>query len=312
MEKQSLRLCLLPIVFSLFLLSTSCDQNENKQFIDFNEKVSDKELRTLKSNINHDRLRFGFDIRLGPQEDAKQYLPFLDYLSRRTGYKFSLLFSHMDGSIVDDLVAGKVDFAVIGAGSFIKARQQSKIIPVVRGLNTEGKSGYQSILVAKKNSKLKQISDLPGKRLGFGSVTSTQGHLIPRILLHNNKILLRDLAKYEYFGSHLACAEAVITDRVDMCGMQDTLAKKMASEGKVKIIHTSKFYPSSGIAAREDIANDVLKKVRDALLDFEPHGRDSVGLYHWEMTEMPKGFGPATVKDYAELEKWAFKLGLIE
>ena len=139
----------------------------------------------------------------------------------------------------------------------------------------------------------------------------SQGYLIPGIILLKHGITLRDLGSYRFTGSHRNCAKAVISHRFDACGMQDTMGKKLAKEGLLRIIYTSKPYPSSGIAANRDVPSVVLSRVKQALLDFQPKGRDAAGLYNWDKTEMPRGFIEAHDGDYAELRKWAKKLGYI-
>ena len=68
---------------------------------------------------------------------------------------------------------------------------------------------------------------------------------------------------------------------------------------------------SSGIAANKGLSPKILKKVRQALVDFQPKGRDKAYLYHWKMTEMPGGFIEAHSIDYEELRDWAAKFGLL-
>ena len=94
--------------------------------------------------------------------------------------------------------------------------------------------------------------------------------------------------------------------------MQDSIAKRMAIDGLVRILFTSKYYPSSGIAANKDVPSVVLEKVKRALLDFDPLGRDKEGLYAWHKTEMPKGFQTALPSDYVELRNWLDRLGLMK
>ncbi len=60
--------------------------------------------------------------------------------------------------------------------------------------------------------------------------------------------------------------------------------------------------------AEDGLAPDVIKKIRQALLDFQPKGRDASGLYHWDRTEMPNGFTSASDADYAEIRDWMVKL----
>lgn len=94
--------------------------------------------------------------------------------------------------------------------------------------------------------------------------------------------------------------------------MQDTMAKIMANQGLVRIIHTSNYYPSSGIAANHDVPAEIVNKVKQALLNFKPQGKDKKGLYNWERTEMPLGFTTANIDDYKELRKWSTQLRFIQ
>ncbi len=254
-------------------------------------------------------LRFGFDLRTTPQEDARQYLPFLNYLKRETGYTFELRFTPAGSSIVDDLGQGKVQFAAIGADSYLQARAKYGVVPLVRGLNTRGRGEYQAVIVVAPSSPIRKIEELRGKLFAFGAKGSTQGHLIPRIILAEHGLGLENLAGYEYTGSHLNCADAVAAGRFAAGGMQDTLGKELAEAGLLRIIYTSRYFPSSGIAAHKDVPPAVLARVRKALLDFQPRGRDAADLYHWDRTEMPNGFTPARDEDYAELRNWAERLG---
>ena len=127
--------------------------------------------------------------------------------------------------------------------------------PLVRGLNSVNQDRYQSVIVVRPDSPIRQIEDLRDKRFAFGDVTSSQGHIIPRIVLAEHGLGLKDLAAYEYMGSHWNCAKAVISGHSDACGMQDTLGIHLEESNQVRIIHRSEFYPSSGIAANKDVTH---------------------------------------------------------
>ncbi|MEA3297521.1 MAG: phosphate/phosphite/phosphonate ABC transporter substrate-binding protein, partial [candidate division Zixibacteria bacterium] len=288
-----------------------CNSGDGKKKVDLNDRVSDSELRSLSVQQDEDVLVFGFQLRRSPQEEARQYVTFLKYLERSTDYKFALHFTMEDGRIVDDLGKGVVQFAAVGAGSYLLAQEKYGVVLMARGLNTQGRAEYRSVIVVAPHSPIQQIEDLRGKRFAFGSVVSTRGHLIPRISLFQHGMTLKDLASHEYTGSHRNCAEAVVKGYVDAGGMQDVLGMELEDAGIVRIIYTSEYYPSSGIAANKDVPTEVLEKVKEALLDFQPNGRDSVGLYNWDKTEMPKGFVEAHDEDYMELSIRARKLGII-
>ncbi len=287
------------------------DPGGERDEIDLSDRVSDSELREMAPERYADVLRFGFDLRSSPKEDARQYMPFLSYLEKKTGYKFELHFSPKGRNVADDLGKGVVTFAAVGAGSYIHAHAKSDVVMLARGLNTQGKATYQSVIIVPPNSTVQTIEELRGKRFAFGYVNSTQGHLIPRIILMEHGIELADLASYEYTGSHHNCGNKVASGHFDAGGMQDLMGREMAKAGLLRILHMSRHYPSSGIAANKDVPLEVLEKVKQALLDFDPTGRDAARLYHWDRTEMATGFIEAHDGDYAELAKWAEKLGFV-
>jgi len=303
------------IIFSLFLLS--CDVSNDIPVIQVssNEIVNDRQLEALQTRhsrtVDSDIYYFGFDLRGSPQEDAAQYLPFLKYLSDKTGYTFQLHFSPKNSSAAVQLGENITQFAAMGAFSFLSAQSRYEVTSLVRGLNHLGKAEYQSVFVVKPGSKIASIRDLPGKKLAFGSRDSTQGHLIPRIMLKEHGIPLSALAKYTYTGSHQNCAETVISGKYDVCGMQDELAKSLQQRGLLKIIHSSEYFPSSGIASNMKVPEPVRRAVKEALLDFDPQGRDKHTLFHWQKTEMPKGFTESHDADYQQLRDWSIRFGFL-
>lgn len=304
------------LLFLLFAL-VSCDSSDTVpvQKVDSQDRLTEIELeQQQKQELRpaHNTFRFGFDLRASPQEDTAQYLPFLSYLEHATGYRFKLCFTSKNSSVVEELGQHKIQFAAMGVVSFLQAQSRYGAISLVRGVNHMGRAEYQSVLVVAPNSRIRNINDVKGQRVAFGSRNSTQGHLIPRIMLMDNGISLNDLRAYAYTGSHQNCAEAVVSGKYDVCGMQDQLAKKLAAQGQVKIIYTSAYYPSSGIVADNSVPADVISRVKQALLDFDPQAKDSQGLYHWDRTEMPQGFVDARPSDYVVLRQWSNRLGFLK
>jgi len=301
------------------LTFTACDSDNEIPIQTVNDEsvIDEKQLKQAqqdnKKNVNGQQtLYFGFDLRASPQEDAAQYLPFLKYLQQATGLNYKLHFTGKSSSTVEDLGNNLTQLAAMGASSFLEAQNKFNAISLARGLNHQNKAEYQSVFVVKPRSKIRRIEQIKGKRLAFGSMDSTQGHLIPRIMLTEKNIQLKDLRTYAYTGSHQNCAESVVSGKYDVCGMQDQLAKRLAAQGLVKIIHTSEYYPSSGIVANPNLPENILKKIQTALLEFKPQDKHKKGLYNWDSTEMPLGFTPASANDYDNLRKWSIRLGFLK
>jgi phosphonate transport system substrate-binding protein len=293
-------------------IQAGCDRGAEEKVVDTGVRLDDTELTQFVRKKDEQVIRFGFDLRSSPQEDARQYLPFLDYLEQKTGYRFELRFTPADRDIIDELGKGEVQLAALGATSYLNARKKYGAIILARGLNKQGHAEYQSAIVVGANSSIKRLEDLRGKRIAFGNINSTQGHLIPRIIFAEKGIELEQFASYSYTGTHRNCVKAVVSGLADACGMQDTMAKDMEAHGDIRILHVSRYFPSSGIAVNRNVKAEVQEKIRHALLEFDPVKHDSNGLYNWDKTEMPLGFADAEDADYEDLHNWLLRLGLLE
>jgi phosphonate transport system substrate-binding protein len=252
--------------------------------------------------------RIGFDPRLEPKDDVRQVASLADWLSRQTGLSFSVYITEQDGNIVDDLCAGKADFAVVGTVSYLQANDQCGASILVRGRNMEGEDTYRAAIIVAPESSIQSLKDLRGVSFAFGALNSTQGHLIPRLMLQQAGIRLEDFSAYTYTGSHAATANAVTSGRYQAGALQDTLALDLARRGLVRILALSDPYPSSGVVAGPHVPQQTAEMVRRALLQLDP---TAAALYQWQRTEMPLGFVTARDDEYEELRRIARLIGLL-
>lgn len=255
---------------------------------------------------------FGFDRRLEPAEDARMYVPFLEYLERATGHRFRLRPLTRSGSTVEALGAGTVQFAAIGTLGYAEAHKRFGVTALAAARTPDGTAYYRGLIVARPGSRIRTLEDLRGKSFAFGAATSTQGHLIPRVMLQQAGLALSDLASFQYHTSHVDTANAVMSGRFDAGAIQDTLGRDLARQSLVRIVAESDPFPSSTISAGPDVPEEVVAAVRKALLDFDPTGRDAPALYHWEHSEMPLGFVPVDADALARVEKLAEDVGLLK
>ncbi|MDO9529415.1 MAG: phosphate/phosphite/phosphonate ABC transporter substrate-binding protein [Syntrophales bacterium] len=308
---KSLRMSVIVVAILLYCMAAlSCQQGEEAQKVNLDKKTANlSQLRKDTGKIKS--LVFCFDLRLSPEEDAQIYGSFLDYLEKETGLDFDLLFSKDYKETIDNIGTGKAQFAIIGGLSYLKAEHDYGVRMLVKGLDEKGKGNYRAAIIVKKTSPLNQLSQLKGRTFAFGSKYSTQGHLIPRYMLEREGISLTDLKKHLFVGSHWACAKAVIRGDVSAGGVQDRLALDLEKQGDVKILAISDYYSRSGIAVNKDVAEETASKVKTALLQFEPLGKDKEGLINWSKTEMPGGFTAVQPGDYDVLKKLAARYQLL-
>ncbi len=122
--------------------------------------------------------------------------------------------------ILASLEAGESTIANLGASGYagIYIDQGDVVTPAFKRLNSDGSTGYHSIMLTRSDSGIESLSDLKGQTLGFGSIESTSGYLVPAVELTE---LGYSLEPGDYFsdivmtGSHFGAIEAVLDGDVD-------------------------------------------------------------------------------------------------
>lgn len=300
------------VLLSFFLLiSGGCAQEEIPKKVSLNKRTSES-VREVIKDTEKGALGFGFDLRLGPKEDVRIYTPFLKYLEETTGRRFRIKFTERYEDTVENLGKGITSFAAVGTLSYILGKEKYGIKYLASGLNDEGKATYRAVIFTRPGGDIQDVKDLKGRSFAFGSKMSTQGHLIPRKMLEDSGILLKDLSFYVYTGSHINTVRAVLNGECDAGGVQDNLAEFLAKEGKIKILKFSRTYPSSVIAYNPSLDSKTIGAVRSALLVMDPRGKHKGILIDWDRTEMPNGFMMVRESDFEEIKILAKKYGLMQ
>ena len=87
--------------------------------------------------------------------------------------------------VIQGLLGGTLDYAELGASGYAKIYLENAeaVEPILTTVQTDGSTGYHSIMVARKDSGITKIEDLKGKKLGFADPDSTSGYLVPLVTL---------------------------------------------------------------------------------------------------------------------------------
>ncbi len=297
-------------IYLLVLLSGCTEQEASKKV---SLKPSEQKSFTVTNEQDQipKKYYFGFDLRLAAKDDVKIYLPFLKYLSDHTGLVFLLKLSMHYESNLEKFGNGQIDFAALGPVSAIIAMDKYRAKCLVIGLNGDSKPEYKAVIFTSLNSTINSLSDIKGKSFAFGDRLSTQGHIIPRKMLEDAGITLKDFSRYTYTGSHANTAKAVINGNYDAGALQDNMAYRLEKESRIKILSVSKPYPSSLICSRGDIPGHIIGQIKKALLEFSPQGKHKDLLYDWHKTEMPMGFAPLQQEQLNEVRGLIKRYGIM-
>jgi len=126
---------------------------------------------------------------LGGENEADRLRNFqclVDKLPGAIGVEKVSLFPAADyDGVIQGLLGGTLDYAELGASGYAKIylAKADAVEPILTTVQTDGSTGYHSIMVARKDSGITKLEDLKGKKLGFADPDSTSGYLVPLVTL---------------------------------------------------------------------------------------------------------------------------------
>ncbi|WP_421592305.1 phosphonate ABC transporter substrate-binding protein, partial [Shinella sp. M27] len=109
-----------------------------------------------------------------------------DHLKAELGFEKVSFFPAADyDGVIQGLLGGTLDYAELGASGFAKIylAKADAVEPILTTVQTDGSTGYHSIMIARKDSGITKLEDLKGKKLGFADPDSTSGYLVPLVTL---------------------------------------------------------------------------------------------------------------------------------
>ena len=109
-----------------------------------------------------------------------------DHLKADLGFEKVSFFPAADyDGVIQGLLGGTLDYAELGASGFAKVylTKADAVEPILTTVQTDGSTGYHSIMVARKDSGITKLEDMKGKKLGFADPDSTSGYLVPLVTL---------------------------------------------------------------------------------------------------------------------------------
>jgi phosphonate transport system substrate-binding protein len=242
------------------------------------------------------------------QVSVEEKAPLRDYLGKSVGTKVELIIPTNYNATVEALGNGSLDFAYLGALTYVKAHERYNVTPLVQ---RSADKAFHSLFITQSGSQIQKLADCKGKRFAFGDINSTSGHLIPFDELKKVGINADDDMQIRYTGSHAATVKAVEGGAVDAGALDETVYRSMISEGKVdggkvRIFVTSPPFVDYVWVARADVGAAQQEGFAKAFLSLK-EGKDDAILNILR----GKDFVRADDAEYANIRKIAHDLKML-
>jgi phosphonate transport system substrate-binding protein len=236
-----------------------------------------------------------------PRIAYEKYQPIIDYLSENTPYEFELVLKKTYDDTVKSLGNGDIDIAFLGPLTYLHARAEFGAISILKSKTEEGNTYFRSVIIVKENSPANKLSELKGKDFAFASLQSTSGNLIPRLLLAEDGIHLKELRNYTNFNSHDSVVKWVLKGRYDAGAVRQSVALKYRPLG-LKIISVSGPIPTGPVVVGPKTPYAVVDLVKKNLINLNKTDTGKNILENVD-PEMRGGFVEASDTDYEHIRK---------
>jgi phosphonate transport system substrate-binding protein len=227
-----------------------------------------------------------FLIGLIPEQNIfkqfERYEPLAGYLSGKTGLRITLKILPRYGNIIDNFQSAGMDGAFFGSFTYALAHAKLGVEVLARPVALDNTSAYHGLIFVRKDSRIRNVRDMKGKRLAYVDKATTAGYVFPHEYFVKNGISeCRNYLKECYFtGTHEDAVYDVLNRKADIGAAKNTVFNRIAKAdpriaNELVILEKSLDVPENGLALRKDIGESVRIRMMDALLNMhlDPEGR---------------------------------------
>ena len=219
-------------------------------------------------------IKMGFVPLKNSEKLVEDLKPISDYLSERLGVKVEAFTASNYIGVVEGLGSGSVDFGIIPPFSSLLAQKQSNAKPILTSKGKTGKPGYTAELYVRKDSGIKSLQDVKGKKVAFVDPSSSSGYIYPGAMLVNAGLNLDKDISYQFSGGHDKSLQLLLNKDVDVIatfdGVEDRYAKDFPqAKTDIQKLATSDMIPGIMVTTSSKMDKELQEKLEKALRDIE-------------------------------------------
>lgn len=194
-----------------------------------------------------------------PEALREQGLALAKELQSKLNIPVNIYVSKNYVGLIDAMKAKKVDFAFFSSSTYVFAEQQAQAKVLLKTVWHE--PYYYSVIITPKNSGIKKLQDLKGKRVAFVDDKSSSGYLYPQVALRKIGLSDKDFKQVVFSGNHQASIQFLEAKKVDAAAVfsddekgDQGAWKKFGSDKKAqyRILWMSAPIPNDPFCVRQD------------------------------------------------------------
>jgi phosphate/phosphite/phosphonate ABC transporter binding protein len=235
--------------------------SEAMRFIDF---LASERAGSIMESLGYSPVAMTLVVAIIPETNPisqeRRYRPLVDFLSERLGERTRIglrLLPSYD-ALVEQFLKGTVNAAFFGSFTYAMIRARVGVEPVARP-ERGGESMYRGLILARKDSGIRDWSGLRGRR--FSMVRSTTAaEIFPLLHLRRRGVAdpVRFLGEIVWSGSHEASLGKILSGEVEAGAAKDLVYQRLAAEDprleeELVVLAESLPVPENTLVVRRDL-----------------------------------------------------------
>jgi phosphonate transport system substrate-binding protein len=213
-----------------------------------------------------------------PVEDPAVYEnvfgEFMEHLAKVTGKRVRWFPAESYAAQVEAMRSGRLHIAGVATGPTPYAVNLAGFEPIIAMQAPGGSIGYSLRLITHKDSSIKSIADLKGKRVAHVSPSSNSGDQAPRALFTAQGITPGKDYEVLYSGKHDNSVMGVVNKDYDAAPVASTVVDRMQARGMFKAdvlrtVYESAPFPRTAFGVAHNLAPELKAKIKEAFLGFD-------------------------------------------
>jgi phosphonate transport system substrate-binding protein len=269
-------ICLGVIAFNVPALAQDCPQRGDldSRYCDRNGDLVADTPTDPKQQQNPSTLIFSYTPVEDPAVYENVFADFMTHLAKVTGKRVRWYPAESYAAQVEAMRSGRLHIAGVATGPTPYAVNLAGFVPIVAMERPDGSFGYKLWLITHKDSPIKSIADLKGKRVAHVAPSSNSGDLAPRALFRAQGIEPDKDYTVVYSGKHDNSIMGVVNRDYDAAPVASTVVERMAARNMFKkddlrIVYESAPFPRTAFGVAHDLAPELQAKIKEAFLTFD-------------------------------------------
>ncbi|PID77496.1 MAG: phosphonate ABC transporter substrate-binding protein [Deltaproteobacteria bacterium] len=267
-------LALLTVFFLAATAAYAADQCKNRgtldeMFCDENKDLVADPPKDPKEWKDPKTLVFTYTPVEDPAVYKDAFADFQKYLEKATGKRVIYYTVQSNAAEVEAMRSGRLHIAGFSTGPTGFAVNLAGYVPIAVKGYPDTFQGYNLLVITKKDSDIKSLADLKGKKVAHTSASSNSGNLAPRAIFPQHGIVPDQDYTVVYSGKHDQSILGVAHGDYDAAPVASDVFYRMAEAGRINqddfnIVFTSPKFPTSSFGYAHNLHPDLVKKIVDA------------------------------------------------